>query len=108
MATPDASPTRQPAAEKSPDQVAVGDRVTLHDPQGTGESYEAVVTTVHSPGCINAIYRPDGDGSFEESPETPEYSTATSVTAVRGDPDEAVHAYTMGWEGGATDHPKED
>lgn len=83
------------AGPADPEDAQPGDRVTLVAPQGLDGEFEGVVSCVHSPGTINALYRPDGDGSFEDPAHTAEYTVATSLTPARQEG--VTHAYRMGW-----------
>jgi len=85
-------------ADPDPEDAQVGDRVTLVDPQGSGETYEGVVNCVHSPGTINALYRPDGDGTFGDCDHRAEYTIATSLVPARQQDGQPAHAYRMGWD----------
>lgn len=63
----------------SPD---VGERVTITDPEGTGEpqEFQAVVNKVwNNQGTINAIYNPDDAGTFESPDHDAGYEVATSL-----------------------------
>lgn len=80
-----------------PEDAHPGDRVTLVGPQGAGADFDGVVCCVHSPGTINALYRPDGDGSWEDCYHQAEYTIATSLTPADTQDGEPAHAYRMGW-----------
>lgn len=82
-------------ADPDPEDAHPGDRVTLIDPDGSGDEFEGVVSKRWSPGTINALYRPDGDGSFAEG-DLPEYHIATSLVPAKEDGH--PHSYRMGWD----------
>lgn len=83
-----------------PDPVAFapGDRITLLDPDGDGHAYEGIVVGVDpsdNPRYVNALYRPEGDGSFGTTDPHGEYSIATSL--VPAERDDQSYAFREGW-----------
>lgn len=86
-----------PVALDHPAEIEPGDRVTLHDPDGSGGVFEAVVVCNHGTGTINALYRPEGDGSFGDCRARAEYTIATSITPAEGMEGGPSFAWTPGW-----------
>jgi len=77
--------------------VSVGERVMLLNPQGTGQDYEAIVTFIHTPGTVNALYRPDGDGSFGSRTQQGTYVIATGLDRQVPPVTRNTHAFRRGW-----------
>lgn len=85
--------------EQDPPQVTVGDRVTIiMRNDGEPEYVEGVVTTVHNPRTIDAVYRVEsravhgGDGAFERDHHTDTYEFETSLVYMAD-----VAGWLKGW-----------
>jgi hypothetical protein len=93
-------PVATDGGEIEPPEVDVGDRVTLcamHD--GENEYVHGVVNEVHSPKCIDVLYRVEsrrsnsGEGRFRRDSHTDTYEFATSCVYMAD-----VNGWLKGWD----------